>query len=118
MKKTDILLAAAILITAVCLLAFQLLRQDQGRKEAVITVAGETYGTYDMSADQVIEINDTNTLIIRDDLVQMEWADCPDQVCVNHRAIERNGESIICLPNQIVVSVESTEESELDGTTQ
>ena len=49
---------------------------------------------------------------------RMEWADCPDQVCVNHRAVERDGESIICLPNKVVVSVESSEANELDGIAQ
>ena len=48
----------------------------------------------------------------------MEWADCPDQICVNHRAVSREGESIICLPNQVVISVTDGEEAELDGIVQ
>ena len=48
----------------------------------------------------------------------MEWADCPDQICVNHRPVSRNGESIICLPNEVVVSVKGGEEAELDGVVQ
>ena len=48
----------------------------------------------------------------------MEWADCTDQICVNHRAVSREGESIICLPNQVVISVTDGEEAELDGIVQ
>ena len=62
-----------------------------------------------------MEINDTNRLEIRGGYAQMVWADCPDQVCVNHRSINRDGESIICLPNQVVVSIENGEASDVDG---
>ena len=44
----------------------------------------------------------------------MEWAECPDQICVKHRAIFREGESIICLPNEIVVTIRGGEEPEVD----
>ena len=57
--------------------------------------------------------------MIENGSVVMEWADCPDQLCVNHRSISRDGESIICLPNRVVVSIEGTdgknEENSLDG---
>ena len=36
---------------------------------------------------------------------------CPDQICVHEKAISADGESIICLPNKIVVEVESDKES-------
>ena len=44
----------------------------------------------------------------------MEDADCPDQICVNHRAISRDEESIICLPNQTIVTIRGGEEPEVD----
>ena len=48
----------------------------------------------------------------------MEKADCPDQVCVRHSAISRNGESIICLPHEVVVSIEDGESSGADAVVQ
>ena len=53
--------------------------------------------------------------VIQNGQAKMEWADCPDQLCVHQKAISRTGESIICLPNQVVVSVQGSKESELDG---
>ena len=64
--------------------------------------------------DQEIDVNDKNKVLIRDRKVRMEDADCPDQICVNHRAISRDGESIICLPNQTVVTIRGGEEPEVD----
>ena len=37
-----------------------------------------------------------------------------DQICVHQRAISKNGESIICLPNKVVVSIEGAEDSQID----
>uniref|UniRef100_UPI0002662B0E hypothetical protein n=1 Tax=Mediterraneibacter gnavus (strain ATCC 29149 / DSM 114966 / JCM 6515 / VPI C7-9) TaxID=411470 RepID=UPI0002662B0E len=82
---------------------------------AVVTVDGEVYGTYSLAKDQTIEIQDGNRLRIQNGQAKMEWADCPDQLCVHQKAISRTGESIICLPNQVVVSVQGSKESELDG---
>lgn len=59
--------------------------------------------------------SDGNRLRIQNGQAKMEWADCPDQLCVHQKAISRTGESIICLPNQVVVSVQGSKESELDG---
>ena len=80
-----------------------------------ITVCGREQGIYDLSCDQIIRIGETNVCEIRDGQVRMIEADCPDQLCVHQKAISRTGESIICLPNQVVVSVQGSKESELDG---
>lgn len=66
---------------------------------------GELYGTYPLTDDRQIEINNTNQLEIVDGKVNVIWADCPDQVCVHHKSISRDGESIICLPNKVVISI-------------
>ena len=45
----------------------------------------------------------------------MQEASCPDQICVNHRAINSVGETIVCLPNEIVLKVvEQSSKPEID----
>ena len=114
MKKNDWILAAGIILAAALILVFQLVRDDGGQNEVAVTVDGEEFGSYSLAED----LDGTNRLVIEDGTARMEWADCPDQVCVNHRAVSRNGESIICLPNEVVVSVRGGEEAELDGVVQ
>ena len=118
MKKNDWILAAGIILAAALILVFQLVRDDGGQNEVAVTVDGEEFGSYSLAEDQTIDIDVTNRLVIEDGTARMEWADCPDQVCVNHRAVSRNGESIICLPNEVVVSVRGGEEAKLDGVVQ
>ena len=118
MKKNDLILAAAVILAACTVFAFQYFSRGGGEQYIEITVDGDEYGTYSLDEDRTVRINDTNRLVIRDGSAQMEWADCPDQICVHHRAIHAGGENIICLPNKVVVSVISPEESGLDGIAQ
>lgn len=44
-------------------------------------------------------------LVISDGKADMESADCPNQICVHHSAISHTGETIVCLPNRVVIEV-------------
>ena len=61
---------------------------------------GNVFGSWPISEDRTVEIGDGNRLVIEDGKADMVWADCPDKLCVNQKAISREGESIICLPNK------------------
>ena len=39
--------------------------------------------------------------------VSVTSSTCPDQICVLHNAIHKDGESIICIPNKVVVKYSS-----------
>ena len=117
LKKADL-----FLILIVCIVAFGgiIVYSMLGSKDAasvVIEVDGEVYGEYELNKNQEVSIQDTNILIIKDGIVRMEEADCPDQICVNHRPISKNGETIVCLPNKVVVTVTGAEDGTLDAVT-
>ena len=57
----------------------------------------------------------SNTLVIEDGAVSVTQADCPDKVCVAQGAIRYNGETIVCLPNRVVVEVTGAEEPSFDS---
>ena len=104
MKKRDWIAAAVILAAA---LIFALVGKVTALPAQAlrITVNGETHGIYDITEDQEIKINDTNICQIEDGKVRMTWADCPDQICVHTAEISKDGGSIICLPNRIVLEI-------------
>jgi len=118
LKKNDKILIIVVIIIALILFLFY---NITGKKEAAsitIKVDGKLQGTYSLSEDQLIEINGgTNLLQIKDGKADMIEADCPDKLCVNQKAISKNKENIICLPNQVIVEVQSTENSEYDAVT-
>lgn len=118
MTRNDGILAGAIVLMAfvIFLLNFNSGSKSDGR--VVVWVDEERYGEYELQEDQHISIRDTNVLVIEDGKAWMETADCPDQICVHQRAIDKDEESIICLPNKIVVVIESNKESSLDAVSQ
>ena len=115
MKKADfVLLGIVIAASVIIFLGYSFFTGrygSEGKGEVVITVDGIEYGRYDLEEDRVIEIGSTNRLEIRDGIADMVWADCPDKLCVKHISIKRSGESIICLPNKVVVTIENAGES-------
>ena len=117
LKKKEILFILGILAAAALLWAGTHL-MDKGELSTVrITVAGKEYGTYSLSKDQVISIGDTNRCEIKDGEIKMIWADCPDHLCMKQHAIDKNGGTIVCLPNKVVIegkkSSSSNSEDEL-----
>lgn len=117
MKKKDWLLIIVIVGLAGIFWAGRMILSESGNEVVQVTVDGKTYGTYNLSENQIVDINGTNTLTIEDGLADMTEADCPDKLCVHQKSISKDGESIICLPNKVVVEVHSSEKSELDAVT-
>ncbi len=117
MKKNDWILIIAVLAAALIFLGIHFMRPSQGDAMAVVTIDGGTFGSWPLSKDHTVEIGDGNRLVIKDGKADMVWADCPDKLCVNQKAISREGESIICLPNKVVVSIVGGEEGEVDSVT-
>ena len=103
-KKADIILAAALIVIG--MLSSYVLAFDQGNgNEVEITTDGQLFGTYPLSEDRQITIKDGS--------VSMSFSDCSGQDCVDHEAVSKNGEMIVCLPNRVTVEIT---DSQNDGT--
>lgn len=106
--KADILLLTGLLAAGLILaLALALTRQTGGTVE--VRVAGELVKCFPLSEDVTYEIigadGGGNLLIIRDGAAWIEEADCPDALCVGMGRIRRSGQSVVCLPHQVVVEI-------------
>lgn len=117
-KRNDLILILGI----ICIAAFAYLLHERMQNVddgiVVVKVDGEEKGTYRLSEEQTIEINGgTNILQIKEGKADMTEADCPDKLCVHQKAVSKNGESIICLPNKVVIEVKSSEQSVYDAVT-
>lgn len=109
-KRTDIKLILAILIIAVIWIFLSGLFGKAG-SEAVVYVDGAEQARYPLAVEAEITVGETNTFVIRQGQAQMIKAQCPDQICVHHKAVSKSGESIVCLPNRVVVEIEGGENS-------
>ncbi len=111
-RKTDILLIAILAVIPVCMLIFNAVSaMSYEGTRLIILKDGETYGSYPLNEDRIIEIGETNICEIQDGEVKMTHANCPDQICVHSIPIGRYGGTIVCLPNKIILSIEGAEDS-------
>lgn len=119
MKKGDFILIGCILVFAVVSLLVYRYVNGGAAKWAVVTVDGQEYGRYPLDEDQEILIQGagggTNLLVIKDGYADVMDASCPDKLCVHQHKIRDNGETIVCLPNKVVVTAVSSEPPALDG---
>ena len=118
-ERNDRILIAGIIVSAILLTIIFLLKGSSVGTTVVVSVDGEEYGRYSLLKEQVVQIGDTNTLVIHNHEADMLFAECPDQICVKHTPISGTDENIICLPNKVVVAIEDiygkNQEAELDA---
>ena len=77
-----------------------------------ITSQGETLYTIDLSTAEddtfVIERNGQhNTVEIRDHMIRVTDADCPDKTCVKMGWLSNSSMPIVCLPHRLVIEFTS-----------
>ncbi|MBD5134307.1 MAG: NusG domain II-containing protein [Clostridiales bacterium] len=117
-RRNDILLIAALLVLGGALALFLYVTR-QGGGYVSVQIGGETVMELPLGEDTRIVLGQgahTNTLVIENGTVRVIEASCPDQICVNHGAVQYAGESIVCLPHRLVVTVEGGQVNDVDAT--
>lgn len=117
MKKTDLLLVAGALIIAGGIWFFYSAGAEKG-KGVEITVDGESKAFLPLGEDDSIRIDTDggyNVITVKDGEVTVSEADCRDQICVEHKKIRKTGETIVCLPHKLVVTVTGDKPGDFDA---
>ena len=112
-RNDVIFIAVLLLMVSLIGAAFFFLR---GEGDTVtVSVDGKHYGTYPLHTDLTLSIRtgengeEENLLVIRDGKAYVESATCPDGICADHKPISREGESIVCLPHRVVITVQTSD---------
>ena len=116
-RKADIILFIVLVLLGGAL-AFPALFMSENGETVKVTVNGKLYGTYRLSDDQEVKISEgknVNTLRIKDGTAEMIHASCKNQICVHEGKISRSGQSIVCLPNRVSVTIEGKGVDEIDA---
>lgn len=121
MKRGDLVLISVVLVAALIFLVPRWVEGNNGNDSeknhksplvATITVDGQVYKTVELTKEeQIIEIktdHGVNVLKVHDYGIEMMEADCPDQVCLSFGFIDKHNQSIVCLPNKVLVELEGS----------
>ena len=114
-RRADLILVVSLLLLALALyLVLGAFRREGG--VAVVRVMGVETERHALSEDGVYPLNGgSNVLVISEGQAWLSEANCPDLLCVKQGKIHYAGQSIICLPNRLSVTVEGGEPDIVDA---
>ena len=94
-------------LVAVCLgLSLFFLSPGTPSELAEVTSRGQLICTLDLRVDQEFTVTDeagSNVITVRDGMIAVTWANCPDGYCVD-RGFCNSGSQIVCLPHGLVIT--------------
>lgn len=102
----DIILTLFVIIISVFVMLFNI-NSDAGTK-AVVSINEETVVVLKLSDNQIKRIetdNGYNIVVIQNGVCTVTEADCRDGICVKHSAINKIGQSIVCLPHKLIIEI-------------
>ncbi len=107
-RRNDLLLIAGILAAVAVFAILFFATRREGSFVAVIQ-QGREIARYSLAEEQEIPIQTdgtvTHLLVIREGTAEIQQADCPDQICVHHRPVSKVGETVVCLPRELVIKI-------------
>lgn len=116
-KKMDIVIIAVLLILSFTphLIFFKTSQKGSKNNYAIIKVDGKIHKKIDLSNVKKSEKvnlnlpNGKNTLLIKNNSIQMKSANCNDALCVKQGNISKVGQTIICLPHKLIIEIKGDE---------
>ena len=104
-RRIDIIVITSLLLLSIIVLLIINLKKKEGALVR-IEIEGETVGEYPLNVDKEYSLNGgTNVLVIKDGVAYMTYSDCPDHICEKTGKIKYVGETIVCLPNKVSVTI-------------
>ena len=113
MKKLDYLLIPLIILLSL----WPLISTSQEKSSVVKIEANGKIYNYDITKDRIIEVEGPlgiTQVEIKQRRVRILYSPCPNHTCMRS-SISRYPESLVCLPNEVIVQIEG--EGETDALT-
>ena len=120
-RKNDIIMIAFLLLICVVIQFYNVYKRNSGNENSrvIISAFGKEYKNLPLNENNEIIIengNMKNIIVIENGEVYMKDANCDKGLCLRQDKISRPGESIVCLPNKVKVSITGNkEENDIDA---
>ena len=113
-KNDLIMIGVLIVMTALLFLGLFVFKKEG--KLVVVSVDSVEVVSFSLDKDLVYEIEGynggRNTLVIEDRVAYVKDSTCPDHLCEYMGKISKVGQSVICLPNRVVVEIRGSKNAE------
>ncbi len=103
-NKKDIVIIALIILSGTALMCF--MPKEEGSR-ALVIYNGREIDSLPLDRDCIYrpEVNENIEIEVKDGRVRFLSSDCPDKICVNTGWLGKAGQSAVCLPNRLSVTV-------------
>ncbi|GAA0068675.1 NusG domain II-containing protein [Clostridium sardiniense] len=116
-KKLDIIIILFLIILSFVpyLIFAKTLSKDYSSTYANIKISGDVYDNIPLSSFKgektlVVKTNHgNNTISIKDNTIKIIEADCRDDLCIKQGVISKVGQTIVCLPNELIIEIKGDE---------
>ncbi len=121
MKRGDKILII-IILAIIGISLFQILKPDKTNKILVIRSDGKVIKQINLNTSKdtefVVKSREGHlTVEIKNGKVRVINSTCNDKLCIKEGWISRSGESIVCLPNRISISITGQNDQPVDSIT-
>lgn len=115
-KFDFIIIIFFVLVAVVSLALLNRGKSEGGYVEVVVNKETKEIFSFDENKEYTIsDDNHINKIKIADGKVWITEADCPDKLCIKQGQIDKDGQSIICLPNKVVIKIVSDKNNDVDA---
>jgi len=119
LSKFDVILIALILLLSMASipgLTMGSRQQSSDSKVARISLGGKLQEGINLNQDTTVNLpNDIIQIEVKAGKIRVAHSHCPNQICVNMGWIETPGQVLACVPNKVLVEIESADPPFLDA---
>lgn len=109
MNQSDKLLFQCVLLSAFLFFCiFQLIPKEKG-SIAVVTYQNQKVLEIDLSQNKTYQVDGKNgkiTIVVKNGKIKVAKENSPYHVCSKQGYIESSNESLVCLPNELIITIQ------------
>lgn len=119
LKKGDIILCITLLSFSILGLVLPALSAKDGTL-LTVSINGEPFAKVPLSKDTILEVkpdgsDSYNTIVITNGQASISHATCFNQLCVAQTPISSTNETIVCLPNKVILEIADDSDPFIDS---
>lgn len=107
--KNECILVLVIMFIAAAFFIGSRLAARKPAAVVIVSVDGTITHEFPLNLEENFTIHTEhgeNHLVITEEHAQITEASCPDKICVQHAPISESGQTIVCLPNKVVITIQ------------
>lgn len=108
-KRNEFILIGGLLLAAAVFYGMFRLSAREPAVYVDVSIDGQTIREFplDQDTEYVIESENggINRLVIEDGAARITEASCPDKLCISQGSASERGQTIVCLPNRVVITI-------------